>query len=138
MRRFIRMSIATALFACGLPALCQTPYPAKPIRLVVPFVPGGSTDFVARILGQKLEEALGQQVVVENRAGAAGNIGVDYVAKSAPDGYTLIFGHMARSASAPRCTRNCPTIRSGISRRSHCSRWCPTYWSCIHRCRRNR
>ena len=59
----------------------------KPIRLVVPFTPGGSTDLVARIVAQKLEQAWGQQVIVENRPGAGGNIGVDYVAKSAPDGY---------------------------------------------------
>jgi tripartite-type tricarboxylate transporter receptor subunit TctC len=55
--------------------------------LVVPFTPGGSTDLVARIVAQKLEQAWGQQVIVENRPGAGGNIGVDYVAKSAPDGY---------------------------------------------------
>jgi tripartite-type tricarboxylate transporter receptor subunit TctC len=59
-------------FACSAPAFSQTTYPAKPIRLVVPFVPGGSTDLIARIMGQNLQEALGQQVVVESRAGAGG------------------------------------------------------------------
>jgi tripartite-type tricarboxylate transporter receptor subunit TctC len=108
MRSFTRLAVATALTACGLPALGQTAYPTKPIRLVVPFVPGGSTDFTARILGQKLDEALGQQVVIENRAGAAGNIGVDYVAKSAPDGYTLIYGHIGTFGFGPSLYQKLP------------------------------
>ena len=108
MGEFNRCVIAAALSLCGLPALGQTPYPTKPIRLVVPFVPGGSTDFIARILGQKLDEALGQQVVIENRAGAAGNIGVDYVAKSAADGYTLIFGHIGTFGFGPSLYQKLP------------------------------
>lgn len=66
-------------------------YPGKPIRMVVPFPPGGGADVVARILSQKLSESLGQQAVVDNRSSAAGNIGTDIVATSAPDGYTLLF-----------------------------------------------
>jgi tripartite-type tricarboxylate transporter receptor subunit TctC len=66
-------------------------YPTKPVRLIVPFPPGGSVDTVARVVGQKLSAALGQQFIVENRSGASGNIGTDYVAKVAPDGYTLLM-----------------------------------------------
>ena len=103
-----RILIATTCVAASAPALSQTTYPTKPIRLVVPFVPGGSTDLIARIMGQKLDEALGQQVVVENRAGAGGNIGVEYVAKSAPDGYTLIFGHIGTFGFGPSLYQKLP------------------------------
>jgi tripartite-type tricarboxylate transporter receptor subunit TctC len=66
-------------------------YPSKPIRCIVPYAPGGSSDFLARVIGQKLAEAWGQQIVVDNRAGAAGNIGTDAAAKAPPDGYTLLL-----------------------------------------------
>jgi len=76
-------------------------YPAKPIRFVVPYPPGGSVDIAARALGQKLTEAWGQPVVVDNRAGAGGNIGADLVAKSPADGYTLLMGAVATHAINP-------------------------------------
>src|SRR5512134_4060659 len=66
------------------------PYPAKPIRMIAPFTAGGPTDILARIVGQRLTESWGQQVVIENRTGASGTIGSEVVAKSAPDGYTLL------------------------------------------------
>ncbi|MEO8296424.1 MAG: tripartite tricarboxylate transporter substrate binding protein [Burkholderiales bacterium] len=85
---------ALALLAAStltLPALGQS-YPTKPIKLIVPFAPGGPTDAFARVFGQALGSALGQTVVIDNRPGAGGNIGVDAIAKSAPDGYTIGIG----------------------------------------------
>jgi tripartite-type tricarboxylate transporter receptor subunit TctC len=83
------------LAATAVPAIAQAPsaagYPARPIKLVVPFAPGGFTDVVARILGVKMSQALGQQWVIENKAGAGSTIGSDFVAKAPPDGYTLLM-----------------------------------------------
>ena len=76
-------------------------YPTKAIRLIVPFSPGGGTDLFGRITAARLTQALGQQVVVENRAGAGGNIGTEIAAKSAPDGYTLLLGHTGTLAINP-------------------------------------
>lgn len=73
------------------PAAAQA-WPAKPIRWIAPFPPGGSADAMSRVLGAKLSESLGQQVIVENRAGAGGVIGLDFVVKSAPDGYRGALG----------------------------------------------
>lgn len=84
--------VLLAVAACAAPAaLAQERWPAKPVRMVVPFAPGGSTDVLARLVGQKLSERWGQPVVIENKAGAGGNLGADAVAKSAPDGYTLLM-----------------------------------------------
>jgi tripartite-type tricarboxylate transporter receptor subunit TctC len=76
-------------------AACAQEWPAKPIRFIAPNLPGGPTDILARLIGQRLAETLGQPVVIENRAGAAGNIGTEAAAKSPPDGYTLVTGNNA-------------------------------------------
>ena len=93
-----RTGAAVCLFIVAL-AQAQS-YPVKPVRLVVPFPPGGATDLVARTLAQKVSESWKQQMVVENRAGAGGNIGADAVAKSAPDGYSLLLNIQGQSISA--------------------------------------
>ncbi|HEX2826747.1 MAG TPA: tripartite tricarboxylate transporter substrate binding protein [Burkholderiales bacterium] len=90
MRRTIHALTAGALLLGAASALAQT-YPAKPVRVIVPFSPGGATDIVTRIVAQKLSDAWGLQVVVDNRAGASGNIGGELAAKSSPDGYTVFM-----------------------------------------------
>jgi tripartite-type tricarboxylate transporter receptor subunit TctC len=98
---FFRNFLSVALCALPLMVFAQSGYPNKPIKLIVPFPAGGSVDVTSRALAQKLSEQLGQQVVVENRAGAGGNIGMDAVAKSAPDGYTIGMGALSTHAVNP-------------------------------------
>ncbi|HET9577585.1 MAG TPA: tripartite tricarboxylate transporter substrate binding protein [Usitatibacter sp.] len=86
----------------------QAAWPEKPVKIVVPWAPGGSTDILARTVAQKLTESLGQPVIVENKPGASGNIGSDYVAKSPPDGYTLLFGSMSTHAINPAMNPDMP------------------------------
>ena len=95
------------LAAASAPALAQT-YPSKAIRLIVPSTPGGSVDTLARTLAPKLSEKWGQQVVVDNRAGAGGAIGAELVAKSPPDGYTLIMATIASAATNVSLRKNLP------------------------------
>src|SRR3972149_2344376 len=85
----LRAGLIAILAAASLTASAQ--YPTKPIRVVVTFLPGGSADILARIVAPKLSAAWGQPVIVDNRAGAGGNVGAEAVAKAAPDGYTLMF-----------------------------------------------
>jgi len=102
--------LAVACLAATIsPAFAQTPaYPAKPVRLIVPFPPGGSLDIAGRLIAQKLTEIWGQTVVVENKPGAGGNIGADYVAKSPPDGYTILLGALSTHAVNPSLYKSMP------------------------------
>src|SRR2546425_5163815 len=101
------IALCAALLAAPA-ALAQQSYPQKPIRYIVPFPAGGIADVFARIIGGRIAEAWGQPVVVENRAGAGGNIGADLVAKSAPDGYTILMGSIGTQAVNASLYRNMP------------------------------
>jgi len=96
--------VATAVIGlpfAGVATAQAADYPTKPIRFIVPYTAGGTTDLVARTVGQKVSEKLGQPVIIENRGGAGGNIGMDAVAKAAPDGYTIGFGAISTNALNP-------------------------------------
>jgi tripartite-type tricarboxylate transporter receptor subunit TctC len=89
----LRIRSCVAIAGCVLASAASfAQYPNKPIKIIVPFTAGGTTDILARAVGAEIQKALGQAVVIENRAGAGGNIGADAVAKAAPDGYTLLMG----------------------------------------------
>lgn len=109
-RATLSVMAATALVALGATgaAQAQSDYPNKPVRLVVPYAPGGATDVIGRVLAKQLSEALGQQFVVDNRAGAGGSLGAGQVAKSPADGYTLLMGaftsHTINAALTPAVT----------------------------------
>lgn len=97
---FVRVLVLIA-FVLGATAANAQPFPSKPVRIINPFAPGGATDIIARQMAQKLTEEWGQAVVVENRAGASGAIGVEMVAKSPPDGYTLLIATQTTHAANP-------------------------------------
>ncbi len=88
---FARVSMLMSIIAPAIAESAEISYPVKPVRMVVPFSPGASTDMIARMLGQKLAESMGQQFIVDNRAGAAGALGAELVARAEPDGYTLLI-----------------------------------------------
>jgi tripartite-type tricarboxylate transporter receptor subunit TctC len=96
-----KLMLATgAMATVGVPAMAQN-FPSKPIKIIVPYAPGGSSDIIGRLISQPLSEALGQSVIVENRAGANGNLGADAVARSAPDGTTLLLCDVGALAISP-------------------------------------
>ncbi|WP_424813068.1 tripartite tricarboxylate transporter substrate binding protein [Roseococcus sp. YIM B11640] len=114
---FTRRALGAGIAALAAPFVAHAqsqPWPARPLRIVVPFSPGGSTDVLARRLSERLATALGQTVLVENRPGAGGTTGADYVAKSPADGYTLLMGVTGSNAIAQSLYPNLPydTVRS--------------------------
>ena len=106
-----RRRLLAGLAAVGLipaPGFAQTTYPNRPIRLIAPFPPGGTSDVLARLLAQKLSELLGQTVTVDNRAGASGNIGHEAAAKAAPDGYTILLSNSSTVVTNPHLFKKMP------------------------------
>lgn len=99
--KLVSATAAIAAMGVATPALSQSSFPSQPIRLIVPFAPGGAADTLARALANNMSEQSGNTVVVENRAGAGGTIGTASVARSAPDGYTLLLGNVSTLATAP-------------------------------------
>ncbi|HWI79479.1 MAG TPA: tripartite tricarboxylate transporter substrate-binding protein, partial [Ramlibacter sp.] len=100
--------VCLALLALLVAATASAAYPDKPITLIVPWAPGGSTDILARAIAEQLTKSMGQPVVVENKAGASGNIGSNIVAKAKPDGYTLLIGSMSTHAMNPALIPDMP------------------------------
>jgi tripartite-type tricarboxylate transporter receptor subunit TctC len=102
------LSIGAAVGALPLAPAWSQVYPVKTVRVVVPFAPGGGADLVGRIVAQKLTEGLKQQVIVDNRAGAAGRVGSEHIARSAPDGYSLLLATTSVMITAPALYRKLP------------------------------
>ena len=129
------VALTTALIAGFVTAASAQDYPNRPITLVVPFPPGGSTTIVARIVADKMSEALGQSIVVDNRGGAGGTVATRAVAKTSPDGYTILLGYTGTLAIGPTLYGNAATIRVPTLRPSVGSERRPTRWWCIPCCR---
>ena len=108
----MKCSASVFVAACGLAAVSSAVfaqvYPTRPIRAIVPFTPGGATDIMARTISAKLSERLGQQVVVDNRAGGGGNIAALMAARAAPDGYTIFYGTISALATNVSTFRKLP------------------------------
>ena len=131
-RAVVRHLLAGVCMSAAAIAAAQS-YPDRPIRFIVPFAPGGTNDIVARMIGVKLTEAWGQPVVIDNRGGAGGVIGADLVAKSAPDGYTLLMANVNFATNAglvPKLPYDTAKDFASVSLLAT-SR---AYWSCIRRC----
>lgn len=107
-RQLLLAFVATTLSAGALMPASAQEWPTKPIRLIVPFPAGGGTDIIGRVVGNKLSDQLKQPVIVENKPGAGGNLGVDVAAKSAPDGYTMVLGQTSNLAINPSLYKSLP------------------------------
>jgi tripartite-type tricarboxylate transporter receptor subunit TctC len=103
-----RLLVFALVIACGIGGACAQPYPSRPIRIIVPFPPGNTMDIMSRLIAPKMAERMGQQVIVENRPGASGMLGLDLVAKSAPDGYTVGAGQGGNLAVLPHTSKSIP------------------------------
>jgi tripartite-type tricarboxylate transporter receptor subunit TctC len=131
---------AALIPSISLPALAQTAstqaYPAKPVRVIVPFPAGGGADIFARLMGRKLQDALGQPFVMDNRAGASGIIGCEFVARAAPDGYTLLMGTTGTHSTNPAVYPKLPYDPIRDFEPISLVAESPFVLSCILRCRR--
>src|ERR1700747_2255016 len=102
MKSLLSIVLAAACLALGLaPAGAQDKYPSRPIKILVPYAPGGATDIVARVLGDRLREQMGATIVVENKPGANGILALEAMARATPDGYTLMVGNVTTNAITP-------------------------------------
>jgi len=108
MNKLVKALIGGAALAAASTLAAAQAWPSKPIKFIVPYPPGGTSDILARAVGQKLQEKWGQPVVVENKPGATGNIGADFVAKSPPDGYTMLVADIGSLAIAPSVVKELP------------------------------
>jgi len=105
MHRLLCLLAGSLLLAAATATVAQQSYPSRPVRVVVSWAPGGASDLIARVVGQKLGEQLGQQLIIDNRAGASGAIGTELAAKSAPDGYTVLFGGVTELVLNPQLVK---------------------------------
>ena len=101
MKRLILTLVSTLAVVLGGPAMAQDKYPSKPVKIVVPYAPGGGTDITARLFGDQMKNSLGQQFVVENKPGAFGILAIEEMARAKPDGYTLMIGNVSTNAITP-------------------------------------
>lgn len=106
-----KLLACTAAFAAASATAQTADWPTKTLRIVVPYPPGGSSDIIARSISQALSESLKQSVIVENKPGANGNLGADFVAKAEPDGYTMLLCDVGALAISPRSTPSCHSTR---------------------------
>ncbi len=126
-KRFFTLALSAALAGLTLPVAAQT-YPAKPIKIVVPFPAGGTSDVLARMIGQKMTESWGQPVVIENKPGSSGNLGADAVAKSAADGHTLVLMDVGNLVISPALFKLPSSLFSSLKRRISSSNTVPMPW----------
>jgi tripartite-type tricarboxylate transporter receptor subunit TctC len=127
-RTFLHLSAGAAVLSALSPRALAQSYPTRPVRIIVAFPAGGTSDIVARVIGQSLSERLGQQFVVENRPGAGGNIGTEAVVRAAPDGYTHSSSLRTRTQPTHLSTTSSISTSSQISPLSPGLSACPT-WS---------